>query len=198
LKEHDADAHTVERIARGDQGALSILYDRYAGLLVAIGTRVIGMRSEAEDVLHDVFLEVWKRAGDFDPERGTVRGWLCLRMRSRSIDRKRSPRFARTVAFEERVHDGAQAPVVIDTDAQRERKAVRDALEALPAGQRELLELCYFHGASMAEASEKIGIPVGTVKSRLSAARDALRAALSAVSSMGAIGTDAMGQGERQ
>jgi RNA polymerase sigma-70 factor, ECF subfamily len=173
----DEDASLVRRIAAGDKRALSSLYDRYSSQMLALGLRIVGVRSEAEDLLHDVFLEVWKRAGDYDPQRGTVRAWLCLRMRSRALDRQKSPRVSRAVAWDDARANETEAPHN-DPGLRMERERVRTALKALSTDQRDVVELCYFAGLSTQEAAEKLGCPVGTVKSRLSAARDRLRTAL--------------------
>jgi RNA polymerase sigma-70 factor (ECF subfamily) len=173
----DEDAELVRRVAAGDRKALSALYDRYASPLLGLGLRVLGVRSEAEDLLHDVFLEVWKRAGDYDPARGTVRAWLCLRMRSRALDRQKSPRVSRAVAWDDARQNETEAPHQ-DPGLRMERERVRAALASLSTDQREVVELCYFAGLSTQEAAEKLSCPVGTVKSRLSAARERLRSAL--------------------
>ena len=120
---------------------------------------------------------MWKRAGDYEPHRGSVRAWLCLRMRSRALDRKKSPRVARAVAWDDARANETEAPAV-DPGLRMERERVRNALKALSSEQRDVVELCYFAGLSTAEAAERLQCPVGTVKSRLSAARDRLRAAL--------------------
>ena len=179
LKEtsNDDDTNLVRAVARGEKSALSGLYDRYSGQMLALGIRMLGGRSEAEDLLHDVFLEVWKRAGDYDPARGSVRAWLCLRMRSRALDRKKSPRVARAVAWDDARANETEAPSV-DPGLRMERERVRRALAALSTEQRDVVELCYFNGLSTAEAAERLQCPVGTVKSRLSSARDRLRGAL--------------------
>ena len=174
---NEEDALIVRAIASGDKNALSKLYDRYCGQLLALGIRMLGGRSEAEDLLHDVMLEVWKRAGDYDPSRGTVRAWLCLRVRSRALDRKKSPRVARAVAWDDARANETEAPHM-DPGLRMERERVRKALAALSPEQRDVVDLCYFNGLSTAEAAEKLSCPVGSVKSRLSSARDRLRSAL--------------------
>ena len=176
-QDNDDNAELVRAIARGDTKALSHLYDRFSSQLLALGVRMLGGRSEAEDLLHDVFLEVWKRAGDYDPARGTVRAWLCMRVRSRALDRKKSPRVARAVAWDDARANETEAPAQ-DPGLRLERERVRKALTALSPEQRDVVDLCYFAGLSTAEAAEKLGCPVGTVKSRLSSARDRLRTAL--------------------
>jgi RNA polymerase sigma-70 factor (ECF subfamily) len=122
-----------------------------------------------------VFLEAWRHAGDYDPRRGSVKTWLLLRMRSRCLDRVRSHGFSRTDALEvEPMRSGASDRVERSIDGAR----ARALLDTLPAGQREVLELGYFQGLSFSEIAEALDIPIGTVKSRVSAAMVKLRADL--------------------
>ncbi len=172
-----ADAAIVGRMAQGDAKAFAELYDRYASLLLGLGVRVLGVKAEAEDVLHDVFVEVWKRAGDFDASRGTVRGWLALRMRSRCLDRQKSPRVARSISFDVSGEEHRPAPEQ-DPLLRLERTRVRAALDTLGEDQRAVVELAYFHGKTTQEIGALLGVPQGTVKSRLFAARDKLARAL--------------------
>ncbi len=171
------DAAVIARVAAGSPAAFAELYDRYASLLLGLGVRMMGVRAEAEDVLHDVFVEVWKRAGDFDAARGTVRSWLAMRMRSRCLDRKKSPRLARTIPFSDTELDRRPAPFE-DPLTRIERQRVRHAVATLSAEQRAVVDLAYFAGLSTLEIGEQLGIPQGTVKSRLFAAREKLAPAL--------------------
>jgi RNA polymerase sigma-70 factor, ECF subfamily len=171
------DAALVLAIARGDREALAQLYDHYAGILMAVGQRILHERREAEDLLHDVFLEVWRQAADYDAERGTVRAWLLLRMRSRALDRRKSAGYARVVSIEER-RVPEDTRVGEDPVLSPDREAVRRALAELPADQRQVLELGYFEGLSSSEIAARIDAPVGTVKSRVAAALAKLRTVL--------------------
>lgn len=171
------DAAVILRVAAGEAAALAEIYDRYASLLMGVGVRMMGVRAEAEDVLHDVFVEVWKRAADFDAARGSVRGWLALRMRSRCLDRKKSPRTSKSVSFDEAGMERLPAPT-IDPLAQMERRRVREALTTLGPEHRAVVDLAYFVGLSTVEISLKLDIPQGTVKSRLFVAREKLARAL--------------------
>src|SRR5688572_30117813 len=92
------DVDLVIAVAEGDREALALVYDRHSGPMLAVGVRIVRDRGEAEEILHDVFLEAWKRAGDYDPSRGTVRTWLMLRMRSRCLDYVKSAGRSRTRA----------------------------------------------------------------------------------------------------
>lgn len=171
------DAAVIARVAAGNQQALAELYDRYSSLLLGVGVRMLGVRAEAEDTLHDVFVEVWKRAADFDATRGTVRSWLAMRMRSRCLDRKKSPRLARSVSFDDSEMARRAAPAQ-DPLLRMQRERVRAALKDLSEEQRAVVDLAYFVGLSTQEIGDQLGVPQGTVKSRLFAARDKLSRAL--------------------
>jgi RNA polymerase sigma-70 factor, ECF subfamily len=171
----DADAAIIARMVAGEQPALAELYDRYSSLLLAVGVRMLD-RAEAEDVLHDVFVEVWKRAADFDAKRGSTRAWLAMRMRSRCLDRKKSPRLSRSSSLDS--HHAQQAAPAQDPLLRMQREGVRAALATLSADHLAVVDLSYFVGLSTQEIGIKLGIPQGTVKSRLLAARERLAIAL--------------------
>jgi RNA polymerase sigma-70 factor (ECF subfamily) len=170
------DVVLVNRAANGDASALAALYDRHAGAMLAVGTGILKSPRDAEDLLHDVFVEAWKRIADYDPARGSVRAWLVLRMRSRALDRVKSPARSRTKSLPDadRPADGAADRVEGSVDGAR----LRGALDQLPAEQREVLVLGYFQGLSSSEIAEHVGVPIGTVKSRVAAAMGKLRALL--------------------
>jgi RNA polymerase sigma-70 factor (ECF subfamily) len=176
----DEDAELVVALARGDRSALAALYDKYASFLMSLAMRVVRDRREAEDLLHDVFLEVWRSAVDYDPARGRVRTWLAVRMRSRALDRQKSARVSRRAGDEsvlERVEaDGAVGAIERTPDRQR----VRAALGELSTEQRQIVELAYFDGLSCSEIATAISVPIGTVKSRMAAAMARLRVAVAA------------------
>ncbi len=171
------DRELVAEMAGGDAEALGALYDRHSPLLRALVFRILPSTAEAEDLVHDVFLEAWQHAAEYDPARGTVRAWLVLRARSRALDRVRSAPVARTVSaaadqLERAVRDEGDATLAPD------QARVRRVLAELPEGQRLVLLLGYFEGLSSSEIAERIGIPIGTVKSRTAAALSRLRSAL--------------------
>lgn len=167
------DIALIAAMAAGDRTALARIYSRYGGFLFALALRILRERGEAEDLLHDVFLEAWRCAKDFDPKRGSVRTWLAIRTRSRALDRKKSARVSRNAGDKQlEVASGtARQP---NPDSQR----VRNALATLTEDQRRIVDLAYFEGLSCSEISENIGIPIGTVKSRLAAGLHRLRDAL--------------------
>jgi RNA polymerase sigma-70 factor (ECF subfamily) len=174
------DQGLVEAIAAGDREALGELYDRYASALMALGLRRLGDREEVEDVLHDVFLEVWRRADTYESSRGTVQTWLMLRMRSRTLDRARTVRRNRLDSLDDVDTDSPDWRAPDDPASHAEHARLRQVIDGLPARLRQVLGLTYFRGHTCREASELLDIPLGTVKSRLAAARERLEALLGA------------------
>jgi len=168
------DEALVLAVARGDRLAMAALYDRYAPLLLAVATRIVGNRIQAEDLLHDVLLEAWHRSGEYDPERGTVRAWLVTRVRSRALDeRMGSARRAELVrsklpSLEDSAHGGCD---VCGADGAHVRREV----SLLPRDLETVIDLAYFEGLSAVEIGVRLKIPAGTVKSRLARAMALLR-----------------------
>jgi len=179
--EPDPDAELVAALAHGDRRALAALYDKYSTFLMSLALRVVRDRREAEDLLHDVFLEAWKSAVDYDPTRGRVRTWLAIRMRSRALDRQKSARVSRQASGPEgeAVLERQTADVAVDAGPDQQR--VRRALVGLSPDQRQVIELAYFEGLSCSEIASAIRVPIGTVKSRMAAALTRLRNALNAL-----------------
>lgn len=169
-----SDETLLQRMASGDRSALALLYDRFAPQLLGVAVRLLSNRDAAEDLVHDVMLEVWRQAADYSPQRGTVRTWLLVRLRSRALDRLRAPTYNRVVPLDELATEPA-APLVAD---QSDLGRVRAALDALSRDQRAVLDLAYFEGLSSSEIAGRIGVPIGTVKSRTAAALAQLRVAL--------------------
>ena len=159
--------------AGGDERALSELYDRYAGLVYGVGVRYLGDRGGAEDLVQDVFAAVWKNAGGFDPSRASFGTWVHRITRNRSTDlirrRKARVRMVGGDSFPEGRSDDPAGSLSRSFD-------VRAALSRLSPAHREVLVLAYFRGLSQREISEETGTPLGTVKSRTTAALRVLRA----------------------
>ena len=166
------DIELISRITRGQNAALGALYDRHAALLLAVLTRVLGDAPEAEDVLHEVFLEVWEHAADFDESRGSVRAWLVTRARSRGLDRLRALGRARQLSRDPADKESALLPMP------EAMLSVRRALSQLAPELRTLLELGYFQGMSSTEIAAHERLAVGTVKSRVARALSELREVL--------------------
>ena len=163
-----ADNDLLQAVSRGDESALAALYDRYRLILFGLILRILHDRQEGEDVLQEVFFQVWRRANDFDPARGRAFTWLVTIARSRALDRLRmlSSRSRFVEADEQTVSDE-----VTDTAQElvksEEGQIVRQALAELPHEQRRALLLAYFEGLTQAEIAERLGDPLGTVKTRM-------------------------------
>ena len=180
------DDELMDRLGQRDLGAFEALYDRYGDLVYSVSLRVVGDSYVAEDVTQDVFLRVWRRPDQFDMARGKFITWLLSVARNRSIDQRRSQsRRMRHEALpavddEEDVlpsaddrDDPALATVLSD-----ERAAVRKALEVLPPEQKLAIQLAYFGGLTQQEIANKLGQPLGTVKTRIRLGMQKMRAAL--------------------
>jgi RNA polymerase sigma-70 factor (ECF subfamily) len=158
----------LHRIAQQDRNALEQFYDQSAGLLFSIATRILGDSHEAEEVIQDVFVQLWNKAGEFDRSLGSPMCWVVGMTRNRSIDRLRSrqrrSRLATDFANEFEVVDGASAKVEL---ADAELEAVRTAVCNLPLEQRQALQMAFFGGLTHQEIAEALNEPLGTVKARI-------------------------------
>ncbi len=164
----DDDTKLLKAIAARDEAALAQLYDQYRSILFGLLMRILHNREEAEDVLQEVFLQVWRRAADFDESRGRPFTWLVTLARSRGIDR------LRTIASRERVavagaREASEATSDAASDAfkSEQRGLVTTALAQLPDEQKRPLMLAYFDGLTQSEIAARLGAPLGTVKTRM-------------------------------
>jgi RNA polymerase sigma-70 factor (ECF subfamily) len=162
------DVELLKAIAARDEVALAGLYDCYRAILFGLLMRILNNREEAEDVLQEVFLQVWRKAADFDESRGRPFTWLVTLARSRGIDR------LRTLAARERVavagaREGSDEISDAATDAfkSEQRGLVSDALAKLPDEQKRPIMLAYFDGLTQSEIATRTGAPLGTVKTRM-------------------------------
>jgi RNA polymerase sigma-70 factor (ECF subfamily) len=178
VSREDADALLIA-VSRGNRSAMLALYDHFGASLLAIAMRITGSRSEAEDVIQDVFTRAWREAQSFDRTRGTSAAWMVTLTRNRAIDHVRARK--RRVTHED--DQMREEPVVLEAPASPERSvseaqraaAVRLALDTLRPEQRQVLELAYFGGLSHSEIAEKLQQPLGTVKTRIAQAMKRLR-----------------------
>jgi len=169
LGQRDGDEDLLLRIASGDQQALKTLYGQVSDRAMAIAFRVVKDRSEAEDVVQETFVEVWKRAKQYDASRGGATAWVITIARNRAIDRVRARgSSARTIqgAAAEPAAPATPAPLEI-AEQRRDRERVIDALGRLPAEQRRAVELAYFDGLTQSEIASETKEPLGTVKTRI-------------------------------
>lgn len=170
LSTRDQDwAALIKRVADGDQSALTTLYDSTSRLVFGLILRVVTDRSSAEEVLLDVYTQVWRQASTYDRKRGAPLAWLMTIARTRGIDRLRSGRHEHlnkdSLDAIGEVTASTPSPEADTVTAER-RQLVRSALETLSAEQREVIELAYYSGLSHSEIALQLGQPLGTVKTR--------------------------------
>jgi RNA polymerase sigma-70 factor, ECF subfamily len=161
----------IAEVSRGDERALAQFYDRTSGLVYGLALRIVREPSAAEDIMLEVYLQVWRTAQSFDAGRGTVSSWLVTLVRSRAIDWLRS-RQARGANLEQpldnvlTLSDHRPSPERASEQAGRVR-IIREALSGLVPEQRKAIELAYFSGLSQSEIAAQTGLPLGTVKTRI-------------------------------
>lgn len=167
---HAADQALLARVSGGDAAALRVLYDGCAARAMSIAYRVLGSRSEAEEVVQETFVQVWRQAASYDAGRGGAMAWIATIVRSRALDRLRSRTAAERAVARSEDDPGTQPTAAPPSElaAQRELRAqVMAALSALPVEQRSAIELAYYEGLSHSEIAERLGDPLGTVKTRV-------------------------------
>jgi RNA polymerase sigma-70 factor (ECF subfamily) len=172
-----SDAVTVAALRSGDEQAMAQLYERYSSIVYAVALRVLGETGAAEDVLQEVFLQLWRSPQAYDASRGSLPAWLAVITRNRAIDllRKRKP-------------DVDIADVVVYCDPKIFQSAewsgalekIRRSLSSMPAPQRSAMEMAFFEGLTHVEIADKTGDPLGTIKTRIRSGLSALRKALNA------------------
>lgn len=174
-KSVSSDTALVSAMRTGDQSAMGLLYDRYSSIVYSVALRVLGDTGAAEDVLQEVFMQLWRNPAAFDSNRGSLAGWLAVIARNRAIDclRKRHPE-----TDIEDVVVSIEPDLVSETERARAVDKIRTALGAIPSAQRMALEMAFFEGLTHSEIATKTGQPLGTIKTRIRAGLLALRGAL--------------------
>ena len=182
----DPDRELLQRVGLGDQVAFGQLYDAMAGLVHGVVLRVVRDPSQTEEVVQEVFVELWRVAPRFDAERGTVASWVATIAHRRAVDRVRSEQSARNrtereMTRIERDHDSVAESIVERDQTDFERRRVQRALERLTTMQRQAVELAYFGGHTYREVAALLDVPEGTIKTRIRDGMIRLRDELGAV-----------------
>jgi RNA polymerase sigma-70 factor (ECF subfamily) len=180
------DRRTIDRMTRRDAAALGELYDRYSRSVYSLACRILSDRTEAEDVVQEVFSQAWRQASAYDERRAPVAGWLLMMTRTRAIDRLRAKsgriqlvQALPTLPDPPDQQEGPEAMAIGEEDAAR----VRAALGTLTESQRSAIELAYYEGLSQSDIAARLREPLGTVKTRIRTGLLKLRAALRGSSS---------------
>ncbi len=169
------DAQLVSAVCSGDQRAMARIYDLYSSLVYSVALRVLGETAAAEDLLQEIFMQLWRTPAAFDARRGSLPAWLAVITRHRAIDSLRKRRPQSDVA---EIVVASHADLAGETERSRVLQKVRETLGGMPQGQRTALEMAFFDGLTHAEIAAKTGEPLGTIKTRIRAALTTLRQAL--------------------
>ena len=171
----------LARVANGDQAAFEQLYEQSSSLLFTLVSRIVGNQGDAADLLQEVYLEVWRKASNYDRARGTPMAWLVTLAKSRAIDRVRALG-SRGKGVTSSLDDTPASRLIaagmdaVELRAANERQAlVWKALATLPLVQRQAIELAYYEGLTHVEISERLHVPLGTIKTRIRLAMEKLR-----------------------
>jgi RNA polymerase sigma-70 factor (ECF subfamily) len=164
---HLSDEAVVALAARSDEVAFAELYDRYGRVAFGLALRVLRDETLAEDAVQEAFLAIWRGAARFLPERGKASTWILTLVHRRAVDLVRRENRRRTEPLEEREEAAPQASAEDVAWLRLERERVQAALQKLPDPQREAIELAYYGGYTQAELAERLGQPLGTIKSRM-------------------------------
>ena len=174
--ESTVDKFLLEQVALGDENAFALLYDRYGRSAYSLAYRILKNVQGAEDVVQDVFLNVWRLAGSFDARRGSARSCLLAMVHHRSIDNIRQRRYKTQMNLQmELEQPGTEAGVWLEVMGNLDRQIIDRALDQIPAEQRQAIELAFYGGYTHQEISDNVRLPLGTVKSRIRIGMEKLR-----------------------
>ena len=178
---HLADEELMQLVRRGDASAFELVYERHATVSFSLAHRMTGNRTQAEDVVQEAFLSIWRSGARYDRARGSVRTWVLGIVHHRAIDHlRRAGTHDRRRASDEGIAERLVAEERTEIQAARreESREVRSALEGLPDEQRRVLELAYFGGFTHSEIATMLGEPLGTIKGRMRLGLGKLRGSL--------------------
>jgi RNA polymerase sigma-70 factor (ECF subfamily) len=167
----ERDIELLRQIAVGDRAAFAEFYDRHSTLMFSVACKILNDSSEAEDVLQETFVQIWEKAGRFDPKLGKAASWAAILVRNKAIDRIRAAQRRSRLAEE----SGAAHVIALEvSDSANESfyghdkaKFIHTAIVELPEEQRQAIELAYFSGLTQDEISQKLNTPLGTIKARI-------------------------------
>ena len=169
--------YLIEQIAKQDREAFSHFYDRFSTLVFTLAMRMLRARDDAEDLLQEVFVQVWRQAANYSQERGSPEAWIVNIARSRAIDKLRAKRRMEDAFVLTDDPARAESPENVESQAAESeaRLTMSNALANLPEAQRRVLELAYFDGLSQSEIADRLKEPLGTVKTRMRSGIQRLR-----------------------
>jgi RNA polymerase sigma-70 factor (ECF subfamily) len=165
------DIALLRRIGAKDRDAFAEFYDKYSTLLFSIASKILNNAAEAEDVLQEAFMQIWEKAGNFDPKLGQPLGWAVTLVRNRAIDRIRASQrrtlLAKEAGVEFEIATKSTETANETVTSQEKAKLIHTAMVDLPAEQRRAIEMAFFSGLTQNEISEKLKEPLGTIKARI-------------------------------
>lgn len=164
------DIELLRQIAAGDRAAFAEFYDRHSTLMFSVACKILRDATEAEDVLQEAFVQIWEKAGQFDPDLGRASSWVAILVRNKAIDRIRASQRRIHLAEEAGLaYEIARADETVNHTVYGHEKAVliQSAIHDLPADQRRAIELAYFSGLTQHQIAEKLSEPLGTIKARI-------------------------------
>ena len=169
------DQRIILAVQQGNKLAFAELYDRHNAWLMAVAFRILNNRRDAEDLLHDVFIEIWKKASSYDQSRGSLKSWLAVKIRSRALDRLRTLSNLKKHEAEQMNEEITAATMSTSVTRSVEEDQAKRMLQQLTPMQRNIIELSYFRGFTCQEIANHCQMPLGTVKSDLLRSMKALR-----------------------
>jgi RNA polymerase sigma-70 factor (ECF subfamily) len=176
-----ADEDLMQYVRKADPAAFGVLYDRHSGVAFSLAYRIVGTRAQAEDVVQEAFLSIWRSGARYDRGRGSVRTWVLGIVHNRAIDGlRRATVHDKRRASDEGIAERIEAKERTDVEVARREEAgtVRAAMDVLPPEQSQVIELAYFGGFTHSEIAEMLETPIGTVKGRMRLGLEKMRTAL--------------------
>ena len=176
-----ADEDLMQYVRKGDARAFEVLYERHSGVAFSLAYRMVGTRNQAEDVVQEAFISIWRSGARYERTRGSVRTWVLGIVHNRAIDSlRRATVHSKRRADDEGLAEKLEAGERTDVEAARREEAqtVRTAMDTLPTEQSQVIELAYFGGFSHSEIADMLQMPIGTVKGRMRLGLEKMRGAL--------------------